>query len=241
MNLCIDVGNTRVKLALFDVKSRLVTLQIVPNLTIEVLTELLLEYQIQYAILSSVRSEHQAVRAWLSEQLKQLVWLDKTLPLPVKNEYKTPKTLGKDRIAAVIGATVLFPDENVLVVDAGTCITYDLVSQNAVYKGGNILPGIDMRFQAMAHFTAKLPLVESSEMESFIGNTTETSMQTGVLFGVLHELRGFRALYSQEFGNIKVIITGGNASYFESQLKNEIFAHPNLVLIGLNKILDYNK
>lgn len=241
MNLCIDVGNTRVKLAVFDANGYLVDCQVVPDLTIKVLSELLPKYSFKQAILSSVRSDHQTARTWLLEHLEQLIWLDQALPLPVQNDYKTPQTLGKDRIAAVVGATVLFPQENVLVVDAGTCITYDFITKNAVYKGGSILPGIDMRFQGMAHFTAKLPLVSSTELDSFIGNTTETAMQTGVLFGVLHELRGFRNLYCQEFGDIKVIVTGGNASYFESQLKNEIFAHPNLVLIGLNKILDYNR
>lgn len=240
MNLCIDIGNTQVKLGVYDLDGLLVWFSIEPKLTIKVLKVLCSKFEIERAILSSVRLEHDETVRFLKEQLKTVIQLSYQTNVPLDSQYLTPKTLGNDRLAAAVGATVLYPTEGVLVVDAGTCITYDFVTANSVYMGGSILPGIKMRFQALHEFTAKLPLIEQDSLESFIGTSTKSSIQTGVLFGVLHELKGFKLQYEQQFGNIKVIVTGGDASYFESQLKNEIFAQPKLVLIGLNKILNYN-
>lgn len=240
MKLCIDVGNTQVKLGVYDAEGKMQYFGRIENLTAAGLKNILSDWTIEYAILSSVRAEHEAVLDYLTKRLKKVVKLSSELPLPITNQYKTPKTLGNDRLAGVVGASVLCPNENVLVVDAGTCIKYDFITADKTYLGGSILPGIEMRFKALNHFTAKLPLVEPAELDSFIGNTTQTSIQTGVLFGVLHEFKGFKQQYQQQFGDIKVLVTGGDTSFFESQLKNEIFAQPNLVLIGLNKILDYN-
>ncbi len=239
-NLCIDVGNTRVKLAVFDEKDQLLDVQVLEDLDTHVLGKIIHQFNCQNAIISSVRAENEKARAFLTQKVQQLFFLTAELPLPIQNDYKSPKTLGKDRLAAIVGATVLMPRENVLVLDAGTCITYDFITKEGRYLGGSILPGIVMRFKSMAQFTAKLPLVEPAELENFIGTNTKTSLQTGVMYGVLHELRGFKRQYQEEFGNINVIVTGGDASYFESQLKNEIFAQPNLVPIGLNRILNYN-
>lgn len=240
MNLCIDVGNTQVKLGAYNVSGQLEHYERIANLNEKDLEKILKQWGIEYAILSSVRAEHEGVVDYLKQHLKKVLKLSSELPLPITNEYQTPRTLGNDRLAGVIGASTLYPNENLLVVDAGTCITYDFITKDNIYFGGSILPGIEMRFKALNHFTAKLPLVEKVELNSFIGNTTQTSIQTGVLFGVLHELKGFKQQYQAKFGNIKVIVTGGDTSFFESQLKNEIFAQPNLVLIGLNKILEYN-
>lgn len=240
MNLCIDVGNTRVKLAVLNATNQLMDLQFVDVLEQVHVQKMLEQYACRHAIISSVRGAQPTIKAWLAKELETVLELTATLPVPIQNRYKTPKTLGKDRLAGVVGAMALYPDENVLVVDAGTCITYDFISKTKDYWGGNILPGIVMRFKSMAHFTAKLPLVAQEPLDSFIGNSTKTAMQTGVLYGVLHELSGFKQQYEQQFGHIRVIVTGGDASYFESQFKNEIFAQPNLVLIGLNKILNYN-
>lgn len=240
MNLCIDVGNTQVKLGVYDSKDCLLWFSKHPELTIAVLETLFLKFEIKQAILSSVRVEHRLVFDFLEQTLKTVLQLSSKTNVPLQSQYKTPETLGNDRLAAVVGANVLHPKNGVLVIDAGTCITYDFVTADATYMGGSILPGIKMRFQALHELTAKLPLIEQEDLDSFIGTSTKTSIQTGVLCGVLHELRGFKSQYEQEFGNIKVIVTGGDASYFESQLKNEIFAQPKLVLIGLNKILNYN-
>jgi type III pantothenate kinase len=240
MNLCIDVGNTRVKLAIFDSKGILLELQVYDNLDRSILQSIIKKFACTNAIISSVRGNHTGEQLFLKQKVTNLYCLTADLPVPIQNRYKTPQTLGKDRLAAIVGATVLIPNQNILVVDAGTCITYDFITKRSEYLGGSILPGIVMRFKSMAHFTAKLPLIEKEELDSFIGTTTKTSMQTGVMQGVLHELIGFKMQYQEKFGNINVIVTGGDASYFESQLKNEIFAQPNLVLVGLNRILDYN-
>ena len=240
MNLCIDVGNTQVKLGVYDSKETLLWFSKHPELTIAVLETLFLKFEIKQAILSSVRVEHQVVLEFLENKLNTVLQLSFKTNVPLQSQYQTPETLGNDRLAAVIGANALYPKDGVLVIDAGTCITYDFVTADATYMGGSILPGINMRFQALHELTAKLPLIKQADLDSFVGTSTETSIQTGILYGVLHELRGFKLQYEQEFGNIKVIVTGGDASYFESQLKNEIFAQPKLVLIGLNKILNYN-
>lgn len=240
MNLCIDVGNTQVKLGVYDSEDCLLWFSKHPELTRAVLEALFLKFEIKQAILSSVRVEHRLVLEFLEQHLKTVLQLSSKTSVPLQSNYQTPETLGNDRLAAVVGANALYPKNGVLVIDAGTCITYDFVTAEARYMGGSILPGINMRFQALHELTAKLPLIEQEDLDSFIGTSTKTSIQTGVLCGVLHELIGFKSQYEQEFGNIKVIVTGGDASYFESQLKNEIFAQPKLVLIGLNKILNYN-
>lgn len=240
MNLCIDIGNTKVKFGISNLEGKLETFLKTSNLTIAFLKTILLEYSIKQAIVSSVRVKDEAVLSFLEKELETVLILSSAIRIPIESQYQTPKTLGNDRLAVVVAATVLYPGQQVLVVDAGTCITYDFITKDAVYMGGNILPGINMRFKALHELTAKLPLIEQDVLETFIGTSTKTSIQTGIMQGVLHELRGFRSQYEHQFGNIQVIVTGGDASYFESQLKSEIFALPNLVLIGLNKILNYN-
>ncbi len=240
MNLCIDIGNTRVKTAVFDQQNKLQELEISLDFELQNLAAIIQKYGCTAAIVSSVRTKEKPLEIFLKKELKTVLNLKSTTPIPIQNDYQTPQTLGKDRLAAVVGATALLAQQNVLVVDAGTCITYDFVTKQGVYKGGSILPGIVMRFESMAHFTAQLPLVKAEVLTSFVGTTTPSSMQTGVLYGVLHELRGFRKQYEAKFGTIQVIVTGGDTTYFESQFKNEIFAQPNLVLVGLNKILNYN-
>ena len=240
MNLCIDEGNTRVKIAIFNNDGSLMETQVYNILDKAILDNIINNYSCKNAIISSVREPEDETITFLTKKMEQLCFLTADLPIPINNLYKTPQSLGNDRLAGVVGATVLMPKENTLVVDAGTCITYDFITNNKDYLGGSILPGIVMRFKSMANNTAKLPLVEKAEIDFFIGNTTETSIQTGVLQGVLHEIRGFKEQYTQQFGKIKVIMTGGDAPYFESQLKNEIFVQPDLVLIGLNQILTYN-
>ena len=240
MNLCIDIGNTRVKIAVFDQLGHCVEQQVLNAFDIQTIDSLRTKWSIKKLILASTATLQKAWLSFLEEGVEQFIRLSDALSLPISNHYASPKTLGNDRLSVAVGAHHLFPQENILVVDTGTCITYDFVQAGGIYHGGAILPGIEMRFKSMAAFTDKLPQVEAKWPDSFIGNTTQTSMQSGVMNGVLHELRGFKAQYQQCFGELKLIITGGDASYFESQLKNEIFAEPKLVLIGLNKILEYN-
>ncbi len=161
-------------------------------------------------------------------------------PLPIQNTYRTPETLGKDRLAAVVGAFEMFPDQNCLVIDAGTCITYDLLRWDGVYPGGNIAPGLEMRLRAMHHFTANLPPVAIGETENLIGYSTESAMRNGAQLGIILEIEGFIAWCRSEWGEINVILTGGSIDFFVKNLKSQIFVNPNLVLSGLNKILNYN-
>lgn len=240
MNLCIDIGNTRVKIAVFNTAGVCQLQQTLDAFSMGYLAELIDTYSVQKSMLASSGNMEAGWLDFLQQHIAQVFVLSCDLPLPIVNHYASPATLGNDRLSVAVAGHHLFPEDNVLVVDAGTCITYDFVQAGGFYKGGAILPGIQMRLRSMAEFTAKLPLVSAQLPESFVGNTTQASMQSGVMYGVLHELKGFVSQYQQQFGQLKLIITGGDAAYFESQLKNEIFAEPKLVLIGLNKILEYN-
>ena len=150
----------------------------------------------------------------------------------------TTKLLSRERNRPLMHTPTLRVASTVLVVDAGTCITYDFMTADKTYHGGSILPGIDMRFEALSLLTAKLPKLEKTTLDDFIGKSTATSIQTGVQIGVLHELKGFITQYEAKYGDLQLVLTGGDAPYFESQLKNEIFVEPNLVPIGLNYILN---
>ncbi|MEZ4902933.1 MAG: type III pantothenate kinase [Spirosomataceae bacterium] len=171
--------------------------------------------------------------------------LSPTLPLPIQKNYDTPATLGADRLAAAVGAKVLFPNDHCLVIDMGTCVTYDWVSAAATFEGGIISPGLRMRFQAMHTFTKRLPLIEVMPQAtllwpSLLGKSTQTAMESGAFNGLLAEMEGFIQRYQQERGECQVLLCGGDGPLFENSLKSRIFAAPNLVLIGLNRILQYN-
>ena len=241
MNLCLDIGNTQLKIGYYNKEGKLQELLKVTHWKAAHLETKIKNWGIKKAIVSSVQVEDEQLMAFLKEQLEEVYVLSTHLKLPITIDYATPTTLGNDRLAVAVAAASLYPQQAALVVDAGTCITYDFVTAEGHYLGGSILPGIDMRFRAMHEFTAKLPLAERAQLSTFIGNTTQTSLQTGVLYGVLHELEGFAAQYHQQFGPIVVLVTGGSLPHFESQLKSKIFALPNLVLDGLNAILEYQQ
>lgn len=240
MNLVIDIGNTLTKIAIFEVNI------IIDKFQVEALTRKLFEdiakkYAIQAVILSTVKPTlDDTTKEVLKEWNKLYIKLSHQTILPIQNHYKTPETLGQDRIAAVMGATHFYPNESCLVIDAGTCVTYDFITAKGEYLGGSISPGINMRYRAMHEFTAALPLLNKQRLNTFVGYNTVTSMQTGVGLGLAFEIQGFIKKYFNNFGQIKVIMTGGDAEYLASQIKNKIFVTPDLVLIGLNKILTYN-
>jgi type III pantothenate kinase len=167
--------------------------------------------------------------------------LNSTTPIPVSNCYKTPNTLGNDRIALVVGATVHYSGHNVLVIDAGTCITYDFINAEQEYLGGSISPGIRMRYSALHQYTSQLPMLKTEEKAALIGGDTEESIHSGVINGVLAEIDGVIQRYIEQYPDVKVVVTGGNVKLFDKGLKNTIFASPNLLMEGLNKILDYNE
>ena len=195
MNLCIDIGNTRTKVAVFDAEGSLIKLIIRDDYTSGKLDKVLKKYEIEHVIVSSVKKKQGKYKRLVGNKVKTFVELSHETPIPVTNLYHTPETLGKDRLAGVVGAYFLFPGNDVLVVDAGTCITYDIIDSEGNYYGGSILPGIEMRFKALNTFTARLPLVHRDLLESHIGDTTLTCIQTGIQFGVVYEdaLRRARA------------------------------------------------
>jgi len=237
-NLTIDNGNSSSKIALFR-NEQLVLREVWKRSSVERYKEFIDEHQVKKVILSTVGKMDPSIEDYL-EQQEYFISLSYKTPLPIKNRYATPETLGDDRIAAVMGAYQLYPNEHNLVIDVGTCINIEFLTKDKEYLGGTITPGIRLRYKAMHEFTAALPLVKRRDLESFIGNSTETCMRTGAQLGALYEIEGCIQRYQDKFGKINIIITGGDAEYFVSQMKSEIFAVPNLVLIGLNKILDYN-
>ncbi len=196
--------------------------------------------QLNKAILSSVKPYDDELKQFLTENFEQFIELDHTTSLPIENLYETPETLGKDRLAATVGANELFPDQNLLVIDAGTAITYDLVSDKNQFLGGNISPGLEMRFKSLHQFTGKLPLVDKNEEFQPIGRNTTEAIRAGVQNGMIYELAQTIDFFNRNYQNLQIIMTGGDSNFFDKKLNYSIFVHFNLTLIGLNRILEYN-
>lgn len=235
MNLAVDYGNSSAKVAIFDQQ------RLVERLTFaraDELKDFLHRSTAENFIISSVTTEAETVASWSNAKNKFI--LSHTLPLPVKILYATPQTLGVDRIAGSCGAIQLFPGRDTLVIDAGTCITYDFTDSSGQYYGGSISPGLKMRFQAVHTFTARLPLVNPAGNPDLVGNSTETSIQSGVVNGMVAELDGIIDRYTSKYPDLQVILCGGDGPFFENMLKASIFASPDLVLIGLNRVLIHN-
>ncbi len=240
MNLLIDQGNTTTKYVVVQ-DDEIVAEHTLANIDFEVLKKLAADSEIKNTLVSSVREEYNKVSAELKGILgKNIYFFDDSLSLPVNNLYTTPKTLGRDRMAGVCGAVKLFPNAHCLVIDAGTCITYDFIDAEKNYHGGSISPGLEMRLKAMHTFTGKLPLAPLEWVNDFIGNSTQTALQTGVAYGVVNEINGFINRYTQRWGNITIIMCGGNTDFLAKRCESEIFAAPKLVTIGLNQILKHN-
>ena len=192
------------------------------------------------AILSSVSIVNQEILSYLKESFTYFVELNHQTPLPLQNNYLTPDTLGLDRLAAAIGARELFPDQALLVIDAGTALTFDLVEGNGTFAGGNISPGLRSRFRALHEFTQNLPLVEAPGVVLLSGRTTEEAIRSGVINGMALEMDGMIELLREKHPEIQTVLTGGDALFFERRLKNRIFVKFEITLIGLNRILEYN-
>jgi len=237
-NLVIDIGNTRTKAAVFS-EEKLIEKIIFSDDPILNIKRLQTNHSIEKSIYLATGKIETAFGKFLKDDLKAIELTHKT-KVPVKNLYGTPETLGRDRLAAVVGAQAIFPDCNCLVIDAGTCITYDWLTADGAYQGGNIAPGITMRLKAMNHFTAKLPLIEKGDIENPIGKSTELALRNGALWGAVQEVDGYIRWGRKNFGQLKVIFTGGDTNFFVKHLKRRIFARPNIVLAGLNKIIALN-
>ena len=237
MNLSIDLGNTYAKTGLFS-QGKLVETNW--KLTYQELIDYVQSVHPQYIMASSVSYSEEQLMNDFSEITPNIYLLKSTTPVPISKLYDTPETLGADRVAAAIGAKVLYPQNNCVVIDMGTCITYDLVDENDNFQGGIISPGVRMRFKAMNTFTKRLPLLEPEGIPSLIGKNTKHAMQSGVMNGLLAEINGLIEEYGKVLTNINVILCGGDATYFANRIKYPNFVVPELVLIGLNRILEYN-
>ncbi|MDX5426906.1 MAG: type III pantothenate kinase [Bacteroidota bacterium] len=242
MNLAIDLGNSRVKFGLFSENQleRSFTVDHAP--TADDMRELQENFfdPARRVISSSVIQDR---FAWLHDLIgdRNHLVVSESIPLPFMMSYKTPHTLGHDRIALAAAAATLFPQQDVLVLDAGTCLTLDFVTSHGVYLGGAISPGLKMRFRALHEGTAGLPLVEFSPHVELTGSTTRDSILSGVVRGMAFEIDGSVSAYQSQYPEVKVVLTGGDASFLGGFLKSTIFARPDFLLSGLNAILKYNE
>ena len=238
-NLVIDIGNSRVKYGVF-LDGELHSEHHNKALSSADIFSLATNHSLKNIIYSSVAT---VLPADLEEEIRKnfrLLQLDQHLPLPFVNAYATPATLGKDRLAAAAGARHWYPKSNCLIVDAGTCITLDVLRADGVYLGGNISPGVRMRLLAMHQQTARLPLVEPVSSPELWGTSTETALQNGGLLGAALEIEALAQRLQQQWPDLKIVLTGGDAAFLANSLECKIFVHSNLVLWGLNKILTYN-
>lgn len=242
MNLCIDQGNSRTKIALFKKDGRIVKNLLYKSFTSADVERLFSLYPITQSIVSSVANMEPAVINALNRLSKKFVLFDHLTPLPIKNCYQTPETLGHDRIAAAVGAAHLCPGQNLLIVDAGSAVTYDFVSAEQGYLGGNIAPGIKMRLTVLHQMTKKLPQleVEQNALTPLFGKNTKEAIAAGVVRGVVFEVKGYMRALSEQGIDFVAFATGGHAPYILNGVKDGMRHEPNLVLIGLNKILEYN-
>ena len=239
MDLVIDIGNTLQKLAVFSDEGVLLDLFSEKKLSISLLENLFCQYPIKRAIVSSVRENDDSVLRWLEEKT-QLIRFSSNCRLPIRLKYATPETLGTDRIANAVGANALYPNRNVLSIMAGTCLVTDFVNEKGEYLGGSIAPGVRMRFKALSQFTSRLPLVEPENIDFFVGDSTQNSILSGVMNGIILEINGIIRQYSRHYSLLKVILSGGDAELLQNSIKKRIFAAQNPILVGLHKILKLN-
>ncbi len=240
MNLIIDVGNTLVKFAVFQHDTIVEKKSVKVEETLKIFEKIIKEHtSINKAIVSSVVKLDSSVYDIINKK-NDLLTVNSDTKLPFKNHYKTPHTLGVDRIALVSASVKHYPNTNVLIIDAGTCITYDFITKDNEYIGGAISPGIRLRYTTLNTLTANLPLLETEMPEQLIGSTTAKSIHSGVVFGVLKEIDGVIDEYQEKYEDLTVILTGGDTDFLSKQLKNGIFANSNFLLEGLNFILEFN-
>ncbi len=238
-NIVIDIGNTRTKVGVFKHNQIIYNEVIKDDFLIEKVIKIIAKYNCKNAIIASVGKEKKKLIEVLFKKIKVLK-MSHSLKIPFQNLYETPKTLGVDRIALVAGTLEEFSNKNILVIDAGTCITYDFINAENEYLGGGISPGIEMRYKALNHFTEKLPLLTQTDEKILIGNTTSTSIHSGVINGVIAEIDGIIDQYRAKFKDLTIVLTGGSGNFLAKRIKNTIFAKSFLLLKGLNRILIHN-
>tara|TARA_B110000037_G_scaffold20618_1_gene22357 strand:+ start:90 stop:821 length:732 start_codon:yes stop_codon:yes gene_type:complete len=240
MNLIIDIGNTATKLAVFQL-DKILEAQAVPTKGMVSEVEKILEKHpeiIQGVLSSVIFLEPSAINSLL--KLLPIKVLESSFRMPFNNCYETPLSLGVDRLALMAAAVKHHPKTNVLVIDAGSCITYDFIDAEQNYLGGAISPGLQMRYKSLKAFTSNLPLLDKITPNQRIGNSTEASIHSGVVHGVAHEIEGTIEDYQNKYSDLTVILTGGDADFLCKQFKISIFANSNFLLEGLNFLLEFN-
>lgn len=240
MNLVFDLGNTQLKAGVFE-SNQLIKSFIIDYQSISELLSLIDISTINRIGITSVTKIPESLSDLMVKWNKPVLIVDSKTPLPIKLKYDTPTTLGSDRVCNAVAGSIIFPNQNVLIIDLGTCNKYDFVDEKGNYCGGSIAAGFKMRLDAMHKFTANLPLVKVEQTNDFIGKSTRSSMETGTYWGIIGEINEFVRQYQSQFNDTKVVVTGGYLKYFEKVLKNFIFADPNLTLKGLNSILNFQK
>src|ERR1035437_3639583 len=245
MNLVVDIGNTLTKIGVFQ-EGKLKEFSAYELFSLDTIKHFLSTHpSVKNIILSSVVAHNKNISEYLRSEFN-FIELTHETKIPIENLYQSPQTLGNDRLASAVGANSLFRNQNTLSIDAGTCIKYDFVNSKNQYLGGGISPGIEMRFKALNQFTDKLPLLNYKQFDKLIGENSEESILSGVMNGVLEEVKGIIARYEQQYPDVKVVFTGGFLKFFEKNFnigsngKSNIFADSFLVLKGLNKILEFN-
>ena len=238
MNLVLDVGNSLLKIALFEKSELIQKFKFSENYKRNI-EDIISKYKVTHSIISNVGRIDDSIISILKESTNLLL-VSNQLKIPFKNLYKSKNTLGQDRLALVSAAAFNFPNENVLIVDVGSCITYDFKNNNNEYLGGGISPGISMRFKSLNTFTSNLPLIDFDNIHKLIGNNTKNSINSGVINGTISEINGIIQQYCEEFKNIRIILTGGDSNFLLKRIKNSIFADQNFLLVGLNKLLEDN-
>ena len=239
MNLVIDIGNTVAKLAVFD-GNQIIEVLRGSNHSLDCLQLLYHKYPIEKGIIASVITLSKTIRRQLKETPFPMIEMNYQTSVPVRNLYRSPQTLGMDRLAAVVGASDQQPGKDLLVIDAGTALTYEFVDAEGNYHGGNISPGIYTRFKALSAYCDKLPLIEKDGDRPEFGYNTETAIRSGVIKGMELEIEGYITYMRKKYPGLLVFLTGGDKFSFDTNLKSIIFADRFLVLKGLNRILNYN-
>jgi type III pantothenate kinase len=244
MNLIVDIGNTYIKIFIYlndKVIEQKQFSYINEKEIYYVIKSYIADNNVNKIIFSSVIGYDEILVDELKKIGKFVITLDQNTKIPIKNNYKTPETLGNDRIAAVVGGNYIYPFQNLLIIDAGTAITFDFINSDNEYVGGNISVGLNTRFKALNTFTKKLPLLKGQDLQGLIGSNTDEAIILGVQNGLIYEINGYISHFQDLYSDLKIILTGGDCFFFEKILKNNIFVFPNLVSTGLNRILKYNE
>lgn len=239
MLLTIDIGNTKIKCAVFEQNTLLDKFVFDQKEGLIFFKKIFKKFNlIQFSIASSVGKLEKECLNYVKKHSK-LIEVTHQLSFPFENLYKTPTTLGIDRMVLASGASLSFPKTNCLIIDAGTCITYDFLNENGQYFGGAISPGLQLRYKSLHNYTAKLPLLDKENIAFFIGQNTNESIHSGIINGIVHEIEGFISQYFLKYQHLTIILTGGDADFLAKRLKSTIFANSNFLLESLNLLFNY--